>query len=231
MNNLEDIINRIEKEIDDKEKVREIALRFSRTIIINCRKSIQHLHQGHFKEAENLMRNASAQLTELYDATEKYPDLSNAGFVENAAQELVEANCFYNILQDKDLPDPQVLQTTSTAYLLGLCDLIGELRRKSLDTILNSEPKEAYQYLVIMEEIYDAILRFDYPSSLVPIKRKQDISRSLIEKTRGELAVASCEQRIEHRTDEFRGLVDEMNKEKSQRAKQKKEDLDIDRIW
>jgi len=231
MNNLNDIINKIEKEIDDKDKVREIALRYSRTIIINCRKAIQHLHQAHFKEAEELMQKASSKLAELYDATENYPDLSNAGFVENAAQEFVEAHCFYNILQEKDLPDPDSIQTTYTSYLQGLCDVIGELRRKSLDTVLNGEPKEAYRYLIIMEEIYDAILRFDYPSSLVPIKRKQDIARSLIEKTRGELAVASCEQRIEHRTDEFRGLLDEMNKEKSNRAQRKKDDLDIDRIW
>jgi translin len=33
-------------------------------------------------------------------------------------------------------------------------------------------------------------MRFDYPDALVSIRRKQDIARSLLEKTRGELAVA-----------------------------------------
>ena len=231
MNTLNDIINKIEKQIDDKDKAREIALRYSRNIIINCRKSMQHLHQDHFKEAEELLRKASATLSELRDILKAYPDLINAGFVENASQEFVEAHCLTNILKGEELPDPDSLQVTYTSYLLGLCDVIGELRRKALDTILDGEPKEAHQYLAIMEDIYDAILRFDYPSSLVPIKRKQDIARNLVEKTRGELAVASCEQRIEYRTDEFRGLLDEMNKEKADHAKRKKQDLDIDRIW
>ena len=231
MNTLNDIINKIEKQIDDKDKAREIALRYSRNIIINCRKSMQHLHQDHFKEAEELLRKASATLSELRDILKAYPDLINAGFVESASQEFVEAHCLTNILKGEELPDPDSLQVTYTSYLLGLCDVIGELRRKALDTILDGEPKEAHQYLAIMEDIYDAILRFDYPSSLVPIKRKQDIARNLVEKTRGELAVASCEQRIEYRTDEFRGLLDEMNKEKADHAKRKKQDLDIDRIW
>jgi len=231
MKNLEEIITKIEKKIDDKEKVRETAIRCSRTIIILCRKSIQHLHQGHFKESGELIEQASKVLKDLSSATKDYPDLENAGFVENACQEFVEANCLINILQEKDLPDPDDLHTSYISYLEGLCDVVGELRRKALDAVLNGEPKDAYRHLINMEAIYDAILRFDYPSSLIPIKRKQDISRSLIEKTRGELAVASCEQRIEYRTDEFRVLVDEMNKEKAQRDHQKKQDLDIDRIW
>ena len=41
MKNLEKIINKIEKNIDDKDRVRENALRFSREIIISCRKAIQ----------------------------------------------------------------------------------------------------------------------------------------------------------------------------------------------
>ncbi len=231
MNNLDEIISKIEKQMDDKERTREIAIRYSRNIIITCRKSMQHLHQGHFREAEDMLRRSSATLKELFDTTRAYPDLTNAGFVENAAQEFVEAQCLINILQGKDLPDPDSIQTSYSSYLEGLCDVVGELRRKALDTILNGDPKEAYQYLKIMEEIYDSILRFDYPSSLIPIKRKQDIARSLIEKTRGEMAVASCEQRIEYRTEEFRKLVNEMNEEKAHRAEQKKQELDIDRVW
>ena len=70
---------------------------------------------------------------------------------------------------------------------------------------------------------------------MIPIKKKQDIVRALIEKTRGELAVASCEKRIEYHTDEFRGILDTIyqNNDKKKKNKNKKEDeeLDIDRIW
>jgi len=56
--------------------------------------------------------------------------------------------------------------------------------------------------------------------------------RGMIEKTRGELAVASCERRIEYRTDEFRGMLDKVNGSSKKNKDTKKEnDLDIDGIW
>lgn len=231
MNNLDEIIDKIQLYIDDKDSIREVSLKHARTSIIHCRKAIQLLHQQQMQKAEDLIKKASATLAELYDVTKKHPDLAKAGFVENAAQEFVEAQCFYNILNQEDLPDPDEIQTTYTAYLMGLCDLIGELRRKTLDLVLAGEQKDAYSYLVLMEDIYGAILRFDYPSSLIPIKRKQDIARNLIEKTRGELAVASCEQRIEYRTDEFRGLLDTINKNNKSNNQKRQQDLNLDRVW
>ncbi|RLF26089.1 MAG: RNA-binding protein [Thermoplasmata archaeon] len=231
MKNLDKIVDKIEKNIDSKDKIRERALRTSREIIVNCRKSIQNIHQSKYREAKTLISRASKKIQELYDITKEHPDLYHAGFVENAAQELVEANCFYNIMKGKDLPDPDELKTTYSSYLLGLCDLVGELRRAALDSIRLGEPKKADDYLNMMENIYAEIIRFDYPSGLIPIKKKQDMVRNLIEKTRGELAVASCERRIEYHTDEFSGMLDQVNKKKKkQTKKQDTDDLDLDSI-
>ena len=232
MKNLDKIVDKIEKSIDNKDKIREKALRSSREIIIGCRKAIQHIHQDLMNDAKTNIKKASIKLQDLYNLTEDYPELYHAGFVENAAQELVEAHCLYNIMKGKDLPDPDKLQTTYSSYLLGLCDLVGELRRTALDSIRSGNTKEADKCLNMMEEIYDVIIRFDYPSGLIPIKKKQDMVRGLIERTRGELAVASCERRIEYRTDEFRGMLDKVNGKKKIRSKDRKEEeLDIDDIW
>jgi len=135
-------------------------------------------------------------------------------------------------MQNKDLPDPDKLQTTYSSYLRGLCDVVGELRRKSLDCILDGKADEANNYLKLMDEIYASIMKFDYPSALIPIKKKQDMIRGIIEKTRGELAVASCERRIEYRNDEFRGILDKISvgKKKGKNRKNNSE-LDIDRFW
>jgi translin len=230
MKNLDKIVDKIEKSIDNKDKIREQALRSSREIIIGCRKAIQHIHQDLMNDAKTNIKKASIKLQELYNLTEDYPEIYHAGFVENAAQELVEAHCLYNIMKGKDLPDPDKLQTTYSSYLLGLCDLVGELRRTALDSIRSGNTKEADKCLNMMEEIYDVIIRFDYPSGLIPIKKKQDMVRGLIERTRGELAVASCERRIEYRTDEFRGMLDKVNKKRLKRKKEES-DLDIDDIW
>jgi translin len=235
MKNLEDIVERIDQYISEKDKIREEALKSSRDIIICCRKAIQRLHQDQLPEAETFIQQASAKLVQLYDFTKPYPDLFHAGFVENAAQELVEAHCLYNIMKGEDLPDPDKIQTTYSAYLLGLCDVVGELRRGALDFMLEGNAAKANEYLHHMDRIYDAIMSFDYPSALVPIKKKQDMVRSLIEKTRGELVVANCERRIHEKTHEFHGLLDRVNGEKKNGEKKtsetEEEDIDIDKVW
>jgi len=233
MKNLDKIVNKIEKSIDDKDKIREQALRTSREIIIGCRKAIQLIHQKLMREAKNNITKSSKKLQTLYDLTQGHPELYHAGFVENAAQELVEASCLYNIMRGIDLPDPDEIKTTYSSYLLGLCDLVGELRRSALDKIREGAAREADDYLKMMEDIYDVIIRFDYPSGLIPIKKKQDMVRNLIERTRGELAVASCERRIEYRTDEFRGILDRINGDNKRRKNRKKDigsDLNLDEI-
>lgn len=231
MNNLDSIIGKIDKHITEKDSVREHALRFSRDIIISCRKAIQLLHRDELTQANELIGKASSTLVQLYDITKAYPDLFHAGFVENAGQEVAEACCLYNIMQGKDLPDPDTIQTTYSSYLMGLCDVVGELRRGALDFILEGESTKAHEYLQHMDRIYDAIMGFDYPSALVPIKKKQDIVRMLIEKTRGELAVASCERRIDDKTHEFRGLLDKAAENRKSEKRREESDIDIDKVW
>ncbi len=232
MKNLNNIIKKIDKHIDKKDKIREQALKSSRDIIIGCRKAIQLIHRDSIPDAKNYIKEASAKLADLYNLTKDYPDLFHAGFVENAAQECVEAYCLLNIKSGKELPDPDDIKTTYSSYLMGLCDVVGELRRGALDFILDGETTKANEYLNYMDKIYDAIMSLDYPSGLIPIKRKQDILRSLIDKTRGELAIASFEQRIDDRTHDICGLLDKINEEKKVKSRKKEAmDIDIDKVW
>jgi translin len=235
LKNLDGIIKKIDQQIGEKEKIREDALKASRDIIISCRRGIQQLHRDEIREAEKYIAQASEKLAQLYEVTRDYPDIFHAGFVENAAQEFVEICCLCNIMKGDDLPDPDTVQVTYSAYLLGLCDVVGELRRGALDFMLEGHTAKANEYLEYMDRIYDAIMSFDYPSSLVPIKKKQDMVRGLIEKTRGELVVSSCERRIHDKTHEFHGILDQVNSEKNNRRKKtvedEEEDIDIDKVW
>jgi translin len=184
------------------------------------------------EESQKHIKEASSNLEELYKLTKDYPELFYAGFVENAAQECAEAHCLFNIKKGKDLPDPDTLKTSYSSYLLGLCDVVGELRRSALDFILEGEISKANDYLMYMDKIYDAVMIFDYPSGLIPIKRKQDVLRSLIDKTRGELAIASFEQRIDEKTNEICGLLDNFyNKKKIGGKNREPMDIDIDKVW
>lgn len=235
MKNLTGIIEKIDQHIGEKEKIRENALKISRDIIICCRKGIQQLHRSQIDKAELYIEQASEKLARLYSYTNDHPEIYHAGFVENAAQEFVEIHCLYNIIKGENLPDPDKLKTTYSAYLLGLCDVVGELRRGALEFMLDGDTVKANEYLHYMDQIYDAIMSFDYPPALVPIKKKQDMIRGLIEKTRGELVVSSCERRIYNQTYEFGNILDQVNGEKNDRKKKinndEEKDIDIDKVW
>ena len=127
-------------------------------------------------------------------------DLYYSGFLENAYMEMCEANILYSIVKNEELPTVEELGVTNSSYLLGLGDVIGELRRIVLNSLRKGEIEKAVKYLDKMEEIYLIIMRFNYPNSLVNIKRKQDIARGLLEKTRGEVTFAirgkSLEEKI-----------------------------------
>ena len=88
---------------------------------------------------------------------------------------------------------------TPQAYVLGLGDVVGELRRLALADVVAADEKRAARHLAMMEEVLDTLLRFDYPGALVEVRRKQDVARSLVERTRGEVAVALVSARLEQR--------------------------------
>jgi len=230
MKGMDEILNKIGNRMQELDSIREKSLSLSRDIILSCRKCIQSIHNRDFESARKSLNSASRKLRSLYKLIENHSELQNAGYVENAAQEYVEAKCVYNLERNKPLPDPDDMKISYVTFLLGLCDTIGELRRFSLDAMKDGDVGKANRYLDMMEKIYASIMNFDYPPAL---KRKQDIARSLIEKTKSELAVASCEKRIQDKIEEFRGFLDEVERERNKRKKKLKKDidLDIDKVW
>jgi translin len=195
MDNLDEIAKEIETELDEKDAVREVALKSSRAIMRLSGSALRQMLKGE-DESENL-EAARSEAHRLKGVLEGHPDLFHSGFVEAAFQELTEVNILRNILREESLKTPMEIGVPSVSYLLGLADVVGELRRIALDSLIEGNVEKAHDYLKKMELIYEVLIRFDYPSALVKIRRKQDIARSLIEKTRGEIAVASRGRALE----------------------------------
>jgi translin len=80
-----------------------------------------------------------------------------------------------------------------------MADTIGELRRFSLESLRRGDTPAAEKYLDIMEELFLVIMRFDYPDAIISIRRKQDIARSVLEKTRGDVSMAVSSERLQLR--------------------------------
>jgi translin len=198
--NLREIGDAIEEELDEKDSVREIAIKSARAIIRMSSQSIIMMHRR--EDTKEIIRKLKEEVWHLKSLlSEQYPDLLYAGFVQNAFQEYCESQVFRAILNGKDIPTHKELGINPESYLMGLGDVVGELRREVLEALKNDDFEAAEGYLDTMEGIYEMLMRFNYPSGLVPLKPKQDTARALIEKTRGELTMALITERIAHRVE------------------------------
>lgn len=199
MKNLEKIIEGMEARLDEKDAVRELALKSSRTIARLAGEAVRQIHRG--EDMIDLLREVRDRNGELSSALRDHLDIYYAGYIENAHQELAEVSILHSIVEEKPLPTPTDLEVTDKAYLMGLGDVVGELRRITLDALKRGDADAANEHLQQMEEIFTVLMRFDFPSALLAIKRKQDIARRLLEKTRGEVAVASYGKSLEEKMD------------------------------
>lgn len=201
MKNLEDIADRIESRLEERDQVREIAIKSARAINRLSGSIVHSIHKG--EEVKPMMHEALDEAHRLRSLLEDHPAMWESGLVEGALQELSEAAILLALVRGDDVPDPDEMGLPGPAYLLGLADAIGELRRFALERLREGRPEEATKYLDLMEELFLVIMRFDYPDAIVPIRRKQDVARSLLEKTRGEVAVALSSARLQGQLEEL----------------------------
>lgn len=210
--------------MDRKDKLREDAVRRCRGILRASTGAVRAMHQG--EDAGPAIEAAVREAGLLERALAEHPDVYGSGFVEEALQELAEAAIVHAILGKRALPSPESLHCPPLAYLLGLGDAVGELRRAALDAMRLGKWKEAEALLRWMDELFDVLMRFDQPVA-GHVRRKQDVARSLVEKTRGELTVTMRGRALE---ESIGTILDELEKGRKGVAKKRAppRDLDLD---
>lgn len=108
----------------------------------------------------------------------------------DAFQEAVEAVLLGAIVDRSPIPGPSDLGVDPEPYLLGLGDVVGEVRRLALDRLGHDDLAGAEAALALMERLTRTLLKFDTTRAIVPLKPKQDTARALLERTRGEVVMA-----------------------------------------
>lgn len=199
---LEEISALIRENFEAKDSVREDGLKISREIVRECRTATFALHGQDFEKANRSIKAAGKALEKLEVLFEGHADIYHAGFVEHAQQEYSEVSVLSSLLKEegkaKKIPSPQELEVEYAAYLNGLGDVVGELRRHVLDLIRKESFEKAEVFLGIMENIHAVLMDFDYPDAITKgLRRKTDVSRALIEKTRGDVVNAIGQKKLE----------------------------------
>jgi len=185
MASVEEVRNRISQALDEEENVRDQAYNLARMLIRSCRICITDLTEGGMPDEGEVMENAG----KLRDLTSR-SDLPRFPFVEDAFVELVEEILLRKTLEGKELPLPAEIEVSERAYIMGACDTVGELRRVVLNKLLSGQIDEALILFQRMKEMARLTEGLSYPSGMIQLKKKQDVVRSLMDRTAGELAVS-----------------------------------------
>ena len=194
---LDDLTAPIRLELDAKFAAREIGYVKSREVIRASANAIRSLHRGQWETADELVDTAGSTLREVQSVLGDHPDILHGGFVHDAAKEYAEAAVCTALFRGRALPTPALLEIHPVAYLHGLGEAVGELRRRMLDRLRDGDLAAAEQCLVEMDQIVDLLADLDYPDGMTAgLRRTTDVSRALVERSRADLTTTMVQERL-----------------------------------
>ncbi len=202
---LDAIVERVRGNFAAKHEAREAALAQCREVIRLASLTIRAIHRGERDTAGRLLADGRARLRAVRAALADHPDIFHAGFVHDAEKEFAEAAVTVALVCGEPLPAPEDLEVEYAAYLNGLAEAVGELRRYLLDSLRHGDVEGCERYLHIMDEIYAVLVTIDYPDAITGgLRRSTDVARGILEKTRGDLTIAVRQRDLERQLAEFR---------------------------
>ncbi len=206
---LEPIMTRLHATFADKNAAREKALPLCREAVRRSANAIRAVHREEFDQAEELIERARSLIDEAREALKDHPDTYHAGFVHDAHKEYVEACTTLAVIAGRPLPTPEELVASPAAYLNGLGETVGELRRHLLDRLRRGDVDYCEGILASMDDIYGVMVTIDYPDAMtVGLRRTTDATRGILERTRGDLTVSVRQRELERKLSDFQDRLD-----------------------
>ena len=199
----------VRRELIARHEAREVALQAGREATRAAANAIRATHRGEADRADELLEVARTELQRAEAACAPHPEVRYAGFIADAAKELAEAVLTRDAVAGRPLPGPEEVGVDGVAWLHGLAETVGELRRASLDLVRAEEIDRAETLLVLMQEILGALATIDVPDGLTRgLRRATDAARAITERTRGDLTTAVGQRRLREALDAHRAAVE-----------------------
>lgn len=184
--NMDTILDRIAKDLSIEEKEREEVMALSRKAIRLSKKIIHAIHTNDiYDDAREELRTLMSTLSE-----------KNRRFAKDAMMEYAEAEILISAVSGTQTPTPEDLGMDGGSWLMGMADTIGELRRIVLTHLMESDVDTAKELFSVMEIMCEGLMMFDVPDAILPIRRKQDVARGVVERTRSDLLNAKMSYRV-----------------------------------
>jgi len=175
----------MESRFSDQIERRDRVLKEGRDVISRSSRAIIDVHTGKIRDAEKELSAARSILASLKESSEG----SVSRYIVSPEAEVVEASAVVALAKGKPVPSMESLDASPEAYLLGLLDTVGELKRLVLDSLMQRKVSAAKRYFKVMEELYSLCSPLAvYDHVVNGARRKIDVARMLVEDTRGLLA-------------------------------------------
>jgi translin len=205
---LEPIMERVRADFAAKNQARETALPLCREAIRYSANAIRAVHRREFDVAADLVAKAGTQIETARSALSDHGDIYFAGFVHDAQKEYAEASITLALIAGRDFPTPQQLNVEHAAFLNGMGEAVGELRRHLLNTLRSGDVEQCEIWLTAMDDMYSVLVTIDYPDAMTGgLRRTTDSVRGILEKTRGDLTLSVQQRRLEQRLSEVEGKL------------------------
>ena len=174
------LFEQMKNDVEAFDAAREKLIKISRDVLKSSKGAIYSLHRNDEKNAQKQLAEAKKVIGQMNALVNNDAHLATVGAYEEALEEFVEASCYYEFITNKRLPSPKELNVDVEIYLPGLCDLVGELVRKAINSVLKDDTKTALEIKDVVEELYAQLMLFDFRNS--PLRKKFDAIKYSLEK-------------------------------------------------
>ena len=206
--NLDSIAEQIRLSFSAKDAAREKVLPLCREVIRHCSQAIRAIHRQEFNQAKELLGAARNLLDEVFQAMVSCSELGYTGFVRDAQKEFAEGSITLALVAGEQLPSPDELSIDAAAYLNGLGEAVGELRRYLLDSMRKGNLSRGEELLAAMDDIYSVLVTMDFPDAITGgLRRTTDMVRGVLERTRSDLTLVIRQKYLENKLEKFEGDI------------------------
>jgi translin len=170
-------VERIADELASMQKRMDGVMELSRLTVRLSAQGITALHSKDMKKADSLLTELKASAAKLKKIEKGFEYYS-----EQAHQEYVEAMALSYVIRKGRLPAMKEIGAEPRAYILGIMDLVGELKREAYDLARKGDYGAAERYYELMRDIYDSTLHIRFANAVLQnFRKKQDVARIQLE--------------------------------------------------
>ncbi len=203
--NLDSMAEKIRTDLLAKDAAREKALPLCRETIRYSSKAIRTLHRQEFDKARDMLVSARKLVQDAKQNLADYCELQHSRFVLDAQKEFAEGSITLALITRQKLPDPDELEVDYAAYLNGLGEAVGEIRRYILDSLRRGDHSRGEELLQSMDDIYDVLVTMDFPDAITAsLRHTTDMVRAVLERTRSDLTLAIQQKSLENKMENLK---------------------------